>query len=140
MAFDIAFNLSGEAREAGKFYSEVFQTPVNGLMTYGEIPDGEVMELDNEARDLVMYSDIQVQGRTIMLWDAILEAGIVKGNNISLSLSFDSEEELRRVYTLLGRDGTVENELISTFFAPLYGEITDKFGVQWMLTLEGKTE
>jgi len=55
------------------------------------------------------------------------------GNNVTLSVSFATDEETRRVYGALSAGGKIGMPLEKTFFASLYAVITDKFGVNWGL-------
>jgi len=55
------------------------------------------------------------------------------GNNVTLSVSFATDDETRRVYDALSAGGTISMPLEKTFFASLYAVITDKFGVCWGL-------
>jgi PhnB protein len=42
------------------------------------------------------------------------------------------------VYNRLKEGGTVDMELQETFWAKLYGRVTDKFGVIWQLNLNNE--
>lgn len=37
---------------------------------------------------------------------------------------------------MLKENGHIEMELQETFWSPLYGNVTDKYGVQWQLSTE----
>jgi PhnB protein len=60
-----------------------------------------------------------------------------KGNNVSISISSESEEEARRLFEALSEGGDITMPLQKTFWAPLFAMFTDKFGISWLISLEG---
>jgi len=54
-------------------------------------------------------------------------------NNIHLVLEMDSEQEIKRVYDELGKEGNINFELQKTFWGALHAVITDKYGITWGL-------
>ncbi|MBK1811162.1 VOC family protein [Clostridium sp. YIM B02505] len=47
-------------------------------------------------------------------------------------------EEVKSCYDKLKEGGTVDMELQETFWSKSYGTLTDKFGILWQLSYEGK--
>ena len=62
------------------------------------------------------------------------------GNNMSVTVLFDDIEEARGVFNKLADGGTISMELQETFWSPLYGSLTDKFGIDWQISVEGEME
>ena len=62
--------------------------------------------------------------------------GIVKGNNVSISLDFDSVEEARRVYGGLSADGRVRMPFDKVFWGAYFGWVVDKFGIHWIINYD----
>ena len=60
----------------------------------------------------------------------------VAGNNFSLSVNTDSEEEARSVFEKLSAGGKVTMPLEKTFWNALFGMFTDKFGINWMVNYD----
>jgi PhnB protein len=58
---------------------------------------------------------------------------VIFGTNSSICISADSEEEARRLFDKLAVDGNVGMPLEKMFWGSLFGFLTDKFGVQWMV-------
>ena len=50
-----------------------------------------------------------------------------------MSLTVASEEEADRVFAALAEGGHVHMPLSTTFFAPRFGMVADRFGVSWMV-------
>ena len=47
------------------------------------------------------------------------------------------EAEVRRIYDALKENGNIQMPLAPTFWSPLFGMCTDKFGVGWMVSMPG---
>ena len=56
-----------------------------------------------------------------------------------LSLSVGSNEEAERIYAALAEGGEVFMKLGETFFAHRFGQVRDKFGINWMIVHEKVT-
>ncbi len=55
----------------------------------------------------------------------------------SLSLLLNDDAEAARVFEALGDGGTVTMPLGKTFFASSFGMVNDRFGVGWMVLVQG---
>jgi PhnB protein len=53
-----------------------------------------------------------------------------------LTLSVDSNEEAERIYKVLTEGGEVFMAMGETFFAHRFGQLRDKFGINWMIIHE----
>jgi PhnB protein len=60
----------------------------------------------------------------------------VEGNNISLAYVGNDVEEIKSIFNKLSEGGTVGLELQETFWSKIYGQLTDKFGIQWQFNFE----
>lgn len=134
MALEVYLYFDGNAREAVEFYSEVFKTPKVHIATYAEMPHDSDMPSPENAENLVMNTSLLIQGTTVMFSDVYPESGssaFNKGNNVSLVISDPKEEVIRNLFDQLKNGGTVISELEKTFWSPLYGRVSDKFGIYW---------
>jgi PhnB protein len=59
-----------------------------------------------------------------------------QGNNFSVTIDCESVEEIDRCFAALSEKGKVTMPLQKTFWAPRFGMLTDRFGINWMLNLE----
>ncbi|MCC6744797.1 MAG: VOC family protein, partial [Acidobacteria bacterium] len=55
---------------------------------------------------------------------------------IQLSLGMESADEATKVFEALSRGGAVKLPLMKTFWSPLFGMLTDRFGLDWMINVE----
>jgi PhnB protein len=60
-----------------------------------------------------------------------------QGSSISISLSGDDAEDLRRWWDQLSRDGAVPVPLETQPWGDEFGMCTDRFGVTWMVNIAG---
>ncbi len=133
MQLELFFNFGGNCREAVEFYAKVFKTEVHNLMTYGEAPADPNYTLSQADQDKIMYAGIKFDNMVAMFMDMPSGMPLVKGNNISPTISLDDKAEVQRLFNELKEGGTVEQELTHTFFSELYGMVTDKFGMGWQI-------
>ncbi|MDB6353983.1 VOC family protein [Trichococcus sp. K1Tr] len=54
-----------------------------------------------------------------------------------MTLTYDDVEEARTVFNRLADGGSIGMELQQTFWSPLYGSLTDRYGVEWQISVDG---
>lgn len=119
---------NGNCREAMGFYKECLGGELT-IMTMGESPMAS--QVPPEMKTRVMHSMLKKDNMTFMASDAMGPEKIIKGNNISLSIMGTNMEEIQPYFSKLSSGGTVKHPLGKTFFG-VYGDFTDKFGIDWM--------
>ena len=118
------------AREALEFYKDVFGGNLS-INTFGEYGDPNAPETNN-----VMHGQLETdQGFTLMASDTPPGMDFSPGNNITISLSGDDEQELRGYWEKLSEGANVTMPLEKQMWGDVYGQCTDKFGVQWMVDI-----
>lgn len=136
MSVDAYLNFNGNCREAVEFYAEVFGTEQPNIMTFGETPPNPEFPLPEEAKDLVMHTRLNISGSNIMFSDTFPGMPFVEGNNISLAYVSNDLDEIKSIFNKLSEGGKVGLELQETFWSKIYGQLTDKFGIQWQFNFE----
>ncbi len=136
MAINPYINFPGNCREAIEFYAKVFNTEPRGTMTFGQGPSDPAHPMPEAAKNLIMHSEIEVGGSTLMFSDTFPGMPLTVGNNISLTLVSKDRDELVRAFNGLKEGGRVNMDLQQTFWTPLYGMVTDKFGLPWQMSLD----
>lgn len=130
----LTFN--GNCREAMSFYRECLGGDLY-FQTIGETPLAEKMP--EKMKNLILHSTLTKGALLIMGSDMAGEKGIIKGNAVSLMLDCDSEAEIRSFFEKLSAGGTVTHALENTFWGAIIGDLTDKFGNNWILHFEHTT-
>ncbi len=87
---------------------------------------------------MLMHVALPIGGNILMGTDALESMGhkVSGGNNMSISIDADSEEQAHQFFTRLGEGGTNGMPLEKMFWGALFGMITDKFGIQWMVSYD----
>ena len=123
-------NFADTARQALEFYRGVFGGEL-ALSTFGE--SGMA---DGPAADKIMHGQLETPaGYTLMASDAPPGMDVTGGTNISVSLSGDDGDELRRYFTALSEGGTVTVPLEKQMWGDEFGMCVDPFGVAWMVNI-----
>ena len=118
------------AREALEFYKDVFGGNLS-INTFGEYGDPNAPGANN-----VMHGQLETdRGFTLMGSDTPPGMDFNPGNNITISLSGDDEQELRSYWEKLTEGANVTMPLEKQMWGDVYGQCTDKFGVQWMVDI-----
>ncbi|WNS75929.1 VOC family protein [Bacillus sp. DTU_2020_1000418_1_SI_GHA_SEK_038] len=125
----LTFN--GNAREALEYYKEVFEGEILNLQTFGDADYPTPPEADNR----IMHAQFRKDDLFFMASDSFSDGDVQIGNNISLVLEFESEDEIQRVYDRLSNKGTVLMELQDTFWGAKYAKVKDAFGTVWDLNM-----
>lgn len=129
-------NFPGNCKEAVMFYTEIFKTDEPTIMTFGEMPEDPSFPMPDGIRDLVANAQMNIGGNMIMFFDVPPGMPFIKGNNITLIITHEDVEEIKRLFGLLSKGGTVEMLLQETFWSKAYGSLTDKFGIGWQMSAE----
>jgi PhnB protein len=123
---------NGDAREALEFYHSVFGGDLR-VSTFGEFG----MQ-DTPQADQVMHGQLESDlGYTIMASDTPPGMGYHPGDTITVSLSGD-EEVLRTYFEKLAEGGKIGTPLEKQMWGDEYGDLTDRFGVNWMVNLSAQ--
>ena len=123
---------SGRCQEALEYYREALGAEVDVVMTFDQSPEPtpEGM-LQPGFENKVMHASFRLKGVPLMASDGCDDRSRFEGFRLAISLS--DESELRTSFAALAEGGTVDMPLTTTFWSPLYGMVTDRFGVGWML-------
>ncbi len=131
MQIEMFINFDGNCRQAVEFYAKVFQTEVQGLMTYSQVPQDENHPVAEADKDRVMYAGIPVGGMTLMFMDMPSGMPLTVGDNINPTINVDDKNEVTRLFEALKEGGTVYTEPQQTFFSEWYCMVKDRYGVNW---------
>ncbi|SFZ84912.1 PhnB protein [Devosia enhydra] len=124
-------NFDGRADEAIRFYQHVLGGRLE-LTTYAE---GGMSHGPDDA-NRVMHAQLTAQnGMTLMASDTPPGMPSGSGSAIAISLSGEDEAELRGYWTRLSDGASVLLPLERAPWGDIFGILTDRFGVQWMVDI-----
>jgi len=134
MKTDLHLVFSGQCSDAFAFYEKTFNSKIQMCMKYGDAPEGAPVPPD--FKDKVMHTSMQLGSALLMGCDAPPDKRSPIGG-FQISVSLTDESEVQRIYAALSEGGSVQMPLMKTFWSPLFGMCTDKFGVAWMVSVPG---
>ncbi len=127
-------NFPGTTREALNFYKDCLNGEIVSIQTYGEA----YMEVEDKYKNNVIHAEFKADGVEFMASDGMPGFAATPGNMITLSINLDDEQEQKDIFNALAAGGKVTMPLDKTFWGAIFGQLTDRFGIQWMLNCEGK--
>lgn len=128
---------SGRCDEALAFYRQHLSADIKFLIRFNEspepMPEG-VLQPGFENK--VMHAEFSIGNVRMMASDGCND--VEKFSGFRIALNVPDEDEAQRVFAALANHGgKVDMPLTKTFWSPLYGQVTDQFGVGWMVMLPG---
>ena len=130
----LTFN--GNCEEAFNFYKSVFGGEFPFIGRFKDMP-GEYPVQESE-REKIMHVSLPIGKETVLMGsDASESCGqATSGNNFSISISTESEEEANELFSGLSTNGQVTMPLDKVFWGSYFGMLTDKFGINWMVSYD----
>jgi PhnB protein len=128
-------NFNGNTEEAFNFYKSVFGGEFASLERFKNTPEADKMPEGDKNK--IMHIALPVGKDNMLMGTDVLESmgqQLTVGNNFSISINADSQEEADRLFNGLSAGGKVELEMQKTFWGSYFGMFSDKFGIQWMIS------
>jgi PhnB protein len=124
-------NFAGTCAEAFRFYEQHLGGTIGMMMTHGQAPDQSTVK--PEWKDAVLHARISVGG-TELLGADIPSAQPMRSAYLSLNVESDAEAE--RIFSALSDGGEVFMPMQETLYATRFGQLRDRFGINWMIIRE----
>ncbi len=130
-------SLGKQCREAMTFYQTVlggdlFLMPVEDTPIAAEMPP----ELQHEImHSTLTTNEFRLMATGISPGPQESDTG-EQGGGASLVLSVDSDKDVERLFNVLSNGGKILCPLGPSFFAVMFGSLTDRFGVTWNVVHE----
>ncbi|GAA4288291.1 VOC family protein [Georgenia daeguensis] len=122
------------AREALEFYHGVFGGDLN-MSTFADYQASQ----DPADAEKIMHGQIDAPGgMTLMASDTPSSMDVADASNITVSLSGDDESELRGYWDKLSDGASVTMPLEKAPWGDYFGQLTDRFGIGWLINISGQ--
>ncbi|KAA6463139.1 VOC family protein [Acidobacteria bacterium AB60] len=128
MKMNVYVNFRGQCAEAFRYYEAHLGAKPGMMMTHGQSP--QPTQAGPEWKDAVLHAQITI-GEAELMGADIPRAEPMR--SAYLTLQMDSDSEAERVYAALADGGRVLMPLEETFFASRFGQVQDRFGINWMI-------
>ncbi len=125
-------HFDGNCREALTFYKECLGGELK-VQAVGDSPMAAQMPAAEHKK--ILHASLKSGGISLMASDMVGPEGIQKGNAVSLTLACSSKAEIETFFSKLSAGGKVSHALKEEFFGT-YGDLTDKYGINWMFNYE----
>ena len=122
------------ARQAMEYYKDAFGGRLT-MSTFKEYHASKDPGEDNK----IMHSILETEnGITLMGADTPNSMEYRAGTSMSVSLSGDNEAELTAYFQKLSAGGTIREPLKKAPWGDTFGMFTDRFGIAWLVNIEGR--
>ena len=137
MVINPYLNFPGNTEEAFNFYRSVFGGEFALLLRFKDTP--EAARVPADLQDKIMHIALPLSKTNVLMGTDALESmghKTTSGTNHHLSVHTNSEAETKTVFDALADGGTVTVPLDKTFWGAYFGMLTDRYGIQWMVSYD----
>lgn len=124
-------NFNGNTKEAMEFYHQV----LGGELTLQKFSEAPGMPVPAGYEDKIIHARLDSDAIVIMGSEGQPGTNVGFGDNVHLSISGSDEPKLTRWFKGLSDGGNVTMPLAKQFWGDTYGQLTDRFGVHWMVNI-----
>lgn len=132
MKVETHLSFEGQCEEALIYYQQLLNIEVSMLMRFADSPDPGLCPPNSDNK--VMHANFKIGDTAFMASD-----GQCSGNSnfagFALSFNAETEAEGERIFTAFAQEGRIIKPLANSFWGGLYGEVSDKFGLTWMISV-----
>jgi PhnB protein len=125
-------NFQGNCEEALNRYQVIFNGTIHDVSRFA---DGN-FPIPEEQKSKIMHARLTFGDNILMFSDGMPGGIIDHGNGINLSLGMDDEAQARSVFDQLAEGGKITMPMEKQFWGALFGQVTDQFGVRWMINCD----
>jgi PhnB protein len=120
----------GECREAMEFYKSVF----GGEVEYNEADSEQMGDMPDKDwfKGKIMHASLK---GSVSLMASDSTKASEKAAKVELSLGGTDEAAMRKIFDSLAEGGTVKQPLEKQFWGDIFGQLTDKYNIDWMMNI-----
>ncbi|WP_108821230.1 VOC family protein [Dysgonomonas sp. Marseille-P4361] len=136
MKLKVHLIFNGKCEEALLFYKDILEGEVSFLFRKRDeetqIKELVIADIDREkiSHMVIKTTFFELSGN-----DTNHEQQVTIGNNNKLILSFYDLDRCRKTFDALSIGGTITEPFEKKFFCEGFGELTDKFGIPWIIMM-----
>ncbi|HVA11224.1 MAG TPA: VOC family protein, partial [Candidatus Dormibacteraeota bacterium] len=119
------------AKEAMEYYKGVFGGELT-MQTTAELPKDMPTMPGSKPTD-VMHSSLKSGAVDLMASDS--SKASAEAAKVELSLGGTDEAQMRKIFDAFAEGGEVRMTLSKQFWGDIFGSVSDKYGVDWMMNV-----
>lgn len=129
-------NFNGDCEQAFNFYKSVFGGEFTYIGRFGDMPPSDEYTMPEADRNKIMHVSLPIGKSVLMGSDTGGDwaPSFVQGNNFAVSITAASKDEADTIFNALSEGGKVTMPMDNTFWGDYFGMLTDKFGINWMMS------
>ena len=128
---NVYLTFDGNCKEAMTFYHKC----LGGDLQVHPFSQGPA-DMAKGAGDRLMHASVTSGTSVVMASDSMPGMPVTAGNNFSISVQCETDEEADRLFGSLSEGGTAVMPMADQFWGAYFGMLTDKFGINWMFNCE----
>lgn len=139
---NLYLNFNGNCEEAFNFYKSVFGGEFTYIGRFGEMPESDEYKVLDADKNQIMHVSLPIGNSILMGSDCGSERSsfFIAGNNFSASITAESKAEADCLFAGLAEGGQITMPLANTFWGDYFGMLTDRFGVNWMMSFNDPSQ
>ena len=122
-------NFAGKCAEAFRYYEQNLGAKITMMMTHSQAPEPTPYST-GEWKDAILPGRMEIGGTELAGADV---PNAERMRSAYLTLQMESDSEAERVFSALSAGGQVLMPIRETFFASRFGQVRDRFGINWMI-------
>lgn len=133
----LTFN--GNCEDAFGLYRAVFGGDFQYVGRFKDMPPIEGKSVPESEMNKIMHISLPISRETVLMGSDSSDAfgrATVQGTNFSISVNATSNNEADRIFNGLSDGGQVTMPMNKTFWGSYFGMLTDRYGIQWMVSHE----
>ena len=136
MSLNPYLNFNGKTEAAFNHYKKIFGGEFAMVMRFGDVE--EHLPSPESDKNRIMHIALPIGSSMLMASDTMDGVDTKEGTNVEISFNPESREEADRIFNGLAEGGKINMPLEDTFWGDYFGDVTDKFGIHWMVNYNAK--
>jgi len=132
MKCDVYLTFAGNCEEAMNFYKDVLGGEFLVTMRYSDGPPEYSVE---GKEDKIMHTTLAFGKDCELKASDTFHKPVIMGNAYTVSINADDELHGQKIFNgLSAQGGVIEMPFQPVFWGGKFGNLTDQFGIQWMIS------
>lgn len=128
-------SFEGNTMEAMEYYQSILGGKIIGAQKYNQMPDFDKMEEMQPFGEYIVHAHLEADEMDLFFSDSYKP--VTYGDSVSITLIFDTEEEIDRVFAAFKKDAKhIDMELEEVYWGAKFASLTDKYGIYWLLNFQ----